>query len=151
MMLSDNAHAAIEYDERHDLLVLSWKKYTSNQIFREIVLAYYEILEKKNVQKCVIDCRLLKTIHAEDQLWAARLVNENMSMLKSKQFAVVMPDNLHTHYAIRNIAAGVISDSDPAKLPCFGSIEEAKKWLLTNEKSIGNLSAEFQQDYEVSS
>ncbi len=127
MVIVDEKHLFLEYDEELKCVIQVWKGFFSSELFREGCNKTNALFEKqKPVTKFLVDISESSVIKKEDTEWAA--INAIPTAIKNglKYYGFVLPKNAFTQVSLNNFRKDL--NQPTLEVQLFDSLDRAKKW-----------------------
>lgn len=128
MVIVNEKHLFLEYDEELKCIVQVWKGFFNSELFREGVNKTNALFaQKKPVTKFLVDISESSVIKKEDTEWAA--VNAIPTAIENglKYYGFVLPKNAFTQVSLNNFRKDLNQPSLEVQL--FDSLDRAKAWV----------------------
>lgn len=136
MLVVNEKHLALEYDEDLKAIIQTWKGHFPSKSFRAGVLRTNKLFEEKRpVRKFLVDISNSSVISEEDTTWTARTAIPQAIDNGLKYYGFVLPVNVFTQVSLKNFQEQLNQPS--LEIAIFKSIQEAKEWA--RQKSDPNL------------
>ena len=127
MLVVNEKHLVLEYDEELKAIIQTWKGYFPSESFRAGVERTNELFqEKRPVIKLLVDISDSSVISGEDTTWAAKTAIPKAIEYGLKYYCFVLPLNTFTQVSLKNFQEQLKQLS--LVIGIFKSIEEAKAW-----------------------
>ncbi len=128
-LLHETPYLSISYNADIPTLIVKWVGFTSSQQFRDGIDKVFEFMAEKKITSTITDISEHKVISTEDQEYAATRSVEYTQQFGNVKRALITPQDVFARFSIKQVNAQV-SKQDNQDRRFFGSIEDAKEWLL---------------------
>lgn len=129
----ENNQAFIEYNAAQEALIITWKGFVQGEEYRNIMTAFYDLSEQKNIRKWCFDSRERGTVGRNDQQWVTKEVVRRAFHTNPIKTAIILSRNVFLQHSIDNIIDTVSERTDYTKdndiYRVFNDREEALAWL----------------------
>ncbi len=132
-LLYETQYLTIAYNAEIPTLIVKWTGFTSSQQFRDGIDKIFAYMAEKNITSTITDISEHKVIATEDQEYAAKRSVEYTQQYGVVKRALITPQDAFARFSIKQVNAQV-SKQDNQDRRFFGSIEDAKEWLLEGDK-----------------
>jgi hypothetical protein len=127
MIIVNEKHLVLEYDEELKTIIQTWKGFFTSEKFREGVEETNKLFEKKApVKKFLVDTRACSVVKGEDTTWAAQTAIPTAIRHGLKYYGFVLPENVFTQVSLNNFQEQLNQPS--LEISLFKTLEEAKQW-----------------------
>ena len=139
----ERPYASVRWQDDFDGIYVQLVGYIPSDDFREVLEKALEFLRLKGASRWIVDLSEQKVTSIEDQNWVGKEWIPRCIMAGLKQVAMVLPKNVIAQMSFRrvnNIIDQVVAEVPPTqplidvKNANFGSVEEARQWLLNISK-----------------
>lgn len=132
MVVVNDKHLVLEYDERMNCIFQIWKGFFSSELFREGVEKTNALFaQKKPVPNFLVDISESSVIKKEDTEWAATTAIPLAIQNGLKNYGFVLPKNIFTQVSLNNFRNDLNQPSLSIRL--FDNLDRAKEWVQEGE------------------
>jgi hypothetical protein len=127
-------HLNIELEDTIPCLLITWKGFTSSEVFRAGVDKILALMEEYQIHKTITDLTNHRVIGIEDQDYAAKKSLEFDRTHWAVKRALIRPKDVFTRFGIKNVNQMVEKENHQDR-QFFENIEEAIAWLQMTDKA----------------
>lgn len=128
-ILYETPYLHIIYNNEIPTLIVKWIGFTSSQQFRDGIDKVFECMADKKITSTITDISQHKVISTEDQEYAATRSVQYTQEYGEVKRAIITPQDVFARFSIKQVNAQV-SKQDNQDRRFFGTIDDAKEWLL---------------------
>lgn len=124
MIIYQTPTVSLEFIESKQLLVQSWKGFSTSEVFREAINQTLSFTSKRGVKAILSDTLQQAVVKPEDTEYASSIMPKLFSN-GVKKMAFVMPQNVLTQLSMKDF--GNQNKNDKVKF--FPTVKDAENWL----------------------
>jgi len=125
----------IYFDKDLDAVIMKWNGYATSDQFREGTELMLNVLIQNNGSKVLADIRDMVLIGMDDQKWMESNFLPRAIKFGFKEIAIIKPTSYFNKVAVETISYKV--DKEHLIINFFDSLEDGRKWLMTNKRNAG--------------
>jgi hypothetical protein len=126
MILFQQPHLTLEYDEQYKCLSQHWNGYVKSVQFREGIEKSIDFFKQKNPVSLISNTRDMAVVSSEDSHWAATYATPILISNGLKYMAFIIPTNLFTHLSVDNFKS---KTAGTLQMQYFDDLSRAREWL----------------------
>ena len=139
----ERPYASVRWQDDLDGIYIQLVGYIPSEDFREVLEKALDFLKLKRASRWIVDLSEQKVTSIEDQNWIGKDWIPRCIGAGIKQVAMVLPKNVIAQMSLKrvnNIIDQVVAEVPPTqplidvKTANFGSVEEARQWMLNMSK-----------------
>lgn len=128
----DNEFVKLYYVEEDKMIISSWKKTPTSEIYREVFEKLYDVIVENSATKFLSDTKLQGAISPEDRNWLSNVMMHRGLSAGLTHIATVLAKDVFKKYYLSKLQ----KDSTKVGMyafEMFDDFDKAKEWLLSQE------------------
>ncbi len=128
-VLIENENLTLEYHHEGRYIIETWRGFTSDSTFAQLVDKIYEYSEQKGIKGKIIDVSAHKGLSPVAQKYAAEKLEKFTKDFWDIKEAIIVPTDVFSKFSVDSYVKELNEKTQKVSVKYFDRLSEAKAWM----------------------